>query len=334
MTMARAYKTVIHDGFEYLIVGQMGIDGARFWVEYPRGSLWLHLTEEVSHQQHGLDSQNEVLAASWDDPSLIIKKLAHASGWFEMTGRTLNHPHHQVNEVWRLSRECRDALSLSRRVVAGRWDSAASGAGGELGIAQLEVKTLEEIKQIGYSAFFLLRPDPTRERGVVHRSLVCASTEPLRALSRHLELGPGYPHQTTFEVGLESVRSEWGLALARLGYRTAQVLRIPAGSHSYEFVALSHTASLSHAASHAVVYEFASKWSSWRLAIQRELCPLSMREREALRAVASGLNGAEASEILGCVERTFRLHIDNAKKKVFAASAAEAAFKAQMLCAF
>lgn len=335
MTQTIAIKAVFHEGRQYIIAGEIDARGPRFWVEQSPGRLWLHLSEHVNHQQHGMDAQHEILAATWDDPSQIMKQLAYASGWFEMTGRTVNHPVHQVNEVWRLSRECLDMLRPNRSRSCLTCDSSPLESSDHVGISQLQAKTLERIKLVGYSSFFLLRPDPTRERGAVHRSLVCATTEPLRAQSGGLEMGPGRPHETAFEVNLETDRSEWGAALVRMGYRTAQVLRIPvSGAHCYEFVALSFTASLSDAAGHAVVYEFISRWSSWHLAVQRELCPLSMRERAALKAVASGLNGAEASEMLGCVERTFRLHVDNAKKKVFASSAAEAAYKAHLLCAF
>jgi DNA-binding CsgD family transcriptional regulator len=46
--------------------------------------------------------------------------------------------------------------------------------------------------------------------------------------------------------------------------------------------------------------------------------PLSVREREALRLIASGLSRAQAAEKLGISENTFRVYIDSARHKLCA----------------
>lgn len=341
MTPGAVIKPVVFDGAEYFVAGRVGVEGLRFWVERPRGQVWLHINETIDQDRHGLDPAREILASTWDDPSAILKRLARESGWFEFTGREVTFPQHQVNEVWRLSRECLDVLrphsvgSVMKKILL--QDAGPSGElpSSEPSIAQLVSRTTGRLKQLGFSALVLLRPEPSRERGVVLRKLAAASAEPLLRSASWLEVGPGSHDLAVFQVDLEAVRSGWSSALSSAGFKTAQVLRVPvSGVHCYEFLALSMSGFVTDASSHAVVYEIMSGWPAWRQAVQREFCPLSAREIEALKAVASGLNGAEASEMLGCVERTFRLHIENAKRKVFAASAAEAAFKAQLLCAF
>lgn len=334
-------KPVVIEGLEYFLAGRVDVGGVRFWVEYPRGHLWLHVNEALDQASQSLDPTREIVAATSNDPSTILKRLARESGWFEFTGRQVNFPRHQVNEVWRLTRECLDVLRphglghAMKRIFRQEDRAATDQLPEEPSIAQLVSRTVDRIKQSGYSALVLMRPDPTRERGVVHRTLAVASAEPLRQHAGWLEAGPGNYGSAAFQVQLEAERSNWAFALSSAGFRTAQVMRVPvSGDHCYEFLALSMSGSMTAASGHAVVYELMSGWPEWRQAAQREFCPLSIREREALKAVASGLNGAEAAEMLGCVERTFRLHIENAKKKLFAASAAEAAYKAQLLCAF
>jgi len=340
MTQGDVIKPVVFDGDEYFLVARVHESGHLFWIERPRGQLWLHLNEVIDKACIGLDHDREIVAATWDDPSAILRHLARASGWFEFTGREIHYPRHEINEVWRLSCECLDALypldvgAVLKKVFRQADKPAAASVSKPVGLLQMASQALSRLKLLGFSALVILRPDPESECCVVRSILALASAEPLRRHARWLEAGFGFCDRLVFHVDLEAGESELSAALFGSGFRTAQVLRIPvSGERNCEFVLLS-TGSVRDSSGHAAVHEIMSDWPVWRRALKREFCSLSAREVDALKAVAAGLNGVQAAEMLGCVERTFRLHIDNAKKKLSAATAAEAVFKAQLLCAF
>jgi DNA-binding CsgD family transcriptional regulator len=340
MTRGAATKSVIFEDEEYVLAGRVDVSGMSFWIERPRGHLWLHVSEVVDFARYGVDPHREIVASTWDDPSEILKDLAQKSGWFEFTARLVSGPGHQTNEVWRLTPECLNLLRPSQvgnvlDSIFRQDDEPVKKAHTELTMAQMVSRTMERIKPLGFAALAVIRPDPVRDPGVVVRSLAAVSADPLRKHASVLEMGPGENERDAFQINLALHRSEWSGALSGSGYRTAQILRIaPSDARHFEFLALSLSGAMSDAAGHAFVYDVMSTWPDWRRVVQREICPLTAREREALKAAAAGLTGAEASGMLGCVERTFRLHIENAKKKLSASTVAEAAFKAHLLCAF
>lgn len=217
-------------------------------------------------------------------------------------------------------------------VSVGATDSASVEVG--FSAADLIRRALDAVRPMGVAAVVMTRPIPGMDRGEVHRGVVAASSPALLENRAMIEAGPSRSG-FAFEVLLEGDFSGWSSHLRSKGYGRAHVVRIPvAGSHYAEFVFLAVGALGSDAVSARLCQYVLESWPHWRSAIRKEFCILSGRECEALQAVSAGLTGAEAAGVLGCTERTFRAHIDSAKRKLQALSAPEAAHRAQLLCAF
>lgn len=326
-------RVVVFEGDEYVVAGCLALGGFRFWVERPRGFVYLYINEPIQKGSPGLDPFCEILALTWEAQPL--KRLALSSGWFEPTSRTLTHPVNQVNEVWRLSLACLHMLAQpdgNVERVKSRVTHTRTQSGREIDMRLGEMMT--RLKPSGFASMFVVRPDPAQGSGLVTRSMAAASSDQLWSRHEVLEAGFGQPGAVVFSVDLTLEAGPWSAVLADAGYRAAHVVRIPVvGEEFCEFVALSLTR-LGDASMQALALDVLSRWSQWRQAIQSSFCLLTQKERQALKAVSRGLNGSEAAEWLGISERTYRMHIDNAKKKLVAASAAEAAHNAQLLCAF
>ena len=192
--------------------------------------------------------------------------------------------------------------------------------------------TAQRVKPFGYTACVVVRPDPLRPGGAIGKRLEIASAQSL------------YAHAATFESGLCDsgvlaasvlLGNPTGGDLLSLGFRRALVIRVPVvGQHHVEFVLLAVSEFQRPEADNAAAVEIFRSWPIWRSSISKHVCPLSAREREALLAVSVGYTGSEASEEIGVSQRTFRLHVDTAKKKLHAANGADAAHRALLLCAF
>jgi len=203
-----------------------------------------------------------------------------------------------------------------------------------LPIAAIYRQMLDQCRLLGGAALMVVRPVPGAGRGEIRRALACTTAPVLNGHRAVIESGPGQV-SLAIDIALASDSTQWSQTLFREGYKRAFVVRVPLdGCHCMEFSLLSLAATDTGAGLPGFCHAVLSSWSHCRLAVREEHCPLSAREREALQAVASGMNGVEAAADLGCMERTFRMHVDNAKKKLGASSAAEAAHRAQLLCAF
>ena len=70
----------------------------------------------------------------------------------------------------------------------------------------------------------------------------------------------------------------------------------------------------------------------WVINEAEKAVQMGTRYAVATSVVAEGLKGAEAQERFGCTERTFRLHVENAKRKMRAANGSQAVYRAQLMC--
>lgn len=338
MSPSRVVRPVRLDGEEFFVAGRLEARGMAFWVEKPKGKLWIHINEFVGTTwAHLLDVEREIVALTWDDSSTILREVAKKCGWFEFTGRTVNHPVNQVNEIWRLTPECLSELKPASvtRTIRDLFQEVRSAPEPPTPIHQLVGSLLQQIKPMGFSALAMLRPDPVRYTDRIAMTLSAASADVLVAQGAVLEDGPGYRGEITKSLSLETEHSAWAIALRGIGYRSALVVRIPAGNLLYyEFVLLSTSVHVQDASVGMATVAVMRDWPKWRQLIQNDVCTLTQRERETLLTAATGHNGASAAEVMGISERTYRLYTDNAKKKLNASSTAEAIYRAQLLCVF
>ena len=61
MMTGRVVRQVKLGGEDYYVAGRLGTTGMAFWVERPKGKLWLHINEFVgSTWSHLLDAEREI----------------------------------------------------------------------------------------------------------------------------------------------------------------------------------------------------------------------------------------------------------------------------------
>ena len=336
----RAARPFVLDEREFTLVARQDHAGLHVWLERPGGQVWMPVSEPLP-EGHGLavDLFHEIVALTFDDPETIVEEVGQRSGWFEPTGRTVAYPRNQQNEVWRLTPAC---LALIRPPnVTARihrlLDHAAPGrmppAGCLDGVAR---SLLGRVRCHGYSALAMARPDVLSAcEGPVQRVLAVATSAPLFHHAHEVLRSAMPGGELVTSVDALSAPPPWQGFLQDLGYRHALVVRVPvAATASYDFLLCSTSACVTDSRRDGAALEVLRAWPTWRETVQREICPLSAREREALQALASGLTGAEASLRLDCSERTFRMHSDNARRKLRAANGTQAVHRAHLLCAW
>lgn len=196
-------------------------------------------------------------------------------------------------------------------------------------------ETLQRIRPYGFVAAALIRPDPLRSDGTIGRKLEIASVQTVVGQAEALEAGLAGHVELITPVQLEPTDQPWSSAFQAVGFRSLLIVRIPVvSSHCFEFVLFSSSGYSNDESINGAAAEIMRAWPMWRATLSQYVCPLTAREREALLAVAGGFTGAEASEGIGVTTRTFRLHVINARKKLFAANGPDATHRAHLLCAF
>lgn len=187
------------------------------------------------------------------------------------------------------------------------------------------------LRDRGFPILAVVRPDPLGDGP--GRALHAITSH---AFERHHDLLlslPGKPTQSIYSLNLTNPMCAWSMTFFGLGYQTALIVRVPIlGEETFDFVMFTPGLYVRDDHAHACAFEVFRNWGVWREAIREECCPLTAREREALKAVAQGLKGAEACELIGYTERTFRLHVDNAKRKMKAGNVSQAVHRAHLLC--
>lgn len=187
------------------------------------------------------------------------------------------------------------------------------------------------VRERGFSGVAFVRPDPFGEAGA---RLVQALSSP--ALQAHAELiARATPprDQAVALLPIDALGEEGARRFGGLGYQQALVVRVPVlGEACCGFWLFSTSAHVREEHLGATTLDLLRDWPAWREALRATVCPLTPREREALQAVAEGLKGAEAQERFGYTERTFRLHVENAKRKMRAANGSQAVYRAHLMC--
>lgn len=198
------------------------------------------------------------------------------------------------------------------------------------GVEALMDSLVSRVRPRGFAGLAFVRPDPF---GAAGERLVQALSS--TALEAHAEwmVQATLPREGTVELlPLQSLGETAVRRLGGLGYQQLLLLRLPLlGDTCCEFWLLSTSAHVREEQLGAATLEVLRDWPAWRAALRAAVCPLTPREREVLRAVAEGIKGAEAQERFGCTERTFRLHVENAKRKLRAANSAQAVYRAQLM---
>lgn len=182
----------------------------------------------------------------------------------------------------------------------------------------------------GFAGLAFLRPDPFGAPG--ERLVQALSSAALEAHAEWMVRAALPRGDAVALMPVEALGEEARRRLGGLGYQQLLLVRLPLlGEAGGEFWLLSTSAHLREEQLGAAALEVLRDWPAWREALRAAVCPLTPREREVLRAVAEGLKGSEAQERFGCTERTFRLHVENAKRKLRAANGAQAVYRAQLM---
>ncbi len=187
------------------------------------------------------------------------------------------------------------------------------------------------LRERGFAGLAFVRPDPFGEAGA--RLVQALSSPPLQALAETIARAGPPRGQAVALMPASALGEPAARRLAGLGYQQVLVVRVPVlGELCCEFWLFSSSPHVREEHLGAATLELLRDWPAWREALRTAVCPLTPREREVLQAVAEGLKGAEAQERFGCTERTFRLHVENAKRKMRAANGSQAVYRAQLMC--
>jgi len=187
------------------------------------------------------------------------------------------------------------------------------------------------VRERGFSGVAFVRPDPFGAAGA--RLVQALSSPPLQAHADWIERATPPRDQAVALLSIDALGEEATRRFGGLGYQQVLLVRIPVlGEACCEFWLFSTSAHVRDEHLGAATLQLLRDWPAWREALRAAVCPLTPREREALQAVAEGLKGAEAQERFGYTERTFRLHVENAKRKMRAANGSQAVYRAHLMC--
>ena len=187
------------------------------------------------------------------------------------------------------------------------------------------------LRERGFSGLAFVRPDPFGEAGA--RLVQALSSPPLQANAEWIARTNPPRDRAVELMPIDALGEEGARRLGGLGYQQVLVVCIPVlGEACCEFWLFSTSAHVREEHLGATTLALMRDWPAWREALRAAVCPLTPREREVLQAVAEGLKGADAQERFGYTERTFRLHVENAKRKMRAANGSQAVYRAHLMC--
>ena len=187
------------------------------------------------------------------------------------------------------------------------------------------------MRERGFAGVAFVRPDPFGEAGA--RLVQALSSPPLQAHAEWMARARPPREKAVELMPIDALGEEGVRRFGGLGYQQVLVVRVPVlGEACCEFWLFSTSAHVREEHLGAATLDLLRDWPAWREALRAAVCPLTPREREALQAVAEGLKGAEAQERFGYTERTFRLHVENAKRKMRAANGSQAVYRAHLMC--
>lgn len=210
-------------------------------------------------------------------------------------------------------------------------DGAADRAPLTQGLDERMEALVSRLRGRGFAGLVFVRPDPFGADG--DRLVQGLSSAALETHAEWIARTPPPREASAAPLPLAALGEEAVRRLGGLGYQQVLLLRLPVlGEACCEFWLLSTSAHLREEQLGAAALEVLRDWPAWREALRAAVCPLTPREREVLRAVAEGLKGSEAQERFGCTERTFRLHVENAKRKMRAANGSQAVYRAHLMC--
>ncbi len=198
------------------------------------------------------------------------------------------------------------------------------------GLEALMASLVARVRARGFAGLAFVRPDPFGAAG--DRLVQAVSSAALEAHADWIAQADPPGEGSVSLLPLPALGEAAVRRLGGLGYQQLLLVRLPLlGETGCGFWLLSTSAHVREEQLAAAALEVLRDWPAWREALRQAVCPLTPREREVLRAVAEGLKGAEAQERFGCTERTFRLHVENAKRKLRAANGAQAVYRAQLM---
>jgi LuxR family quorum-sensing system transcriptional regulator SolR len=345
--MSRNLCAVFHDGEEYYVAGRSAPSGLAFWIERPAGKIWLHINQPIGADR-GVSPADEVAALTADDPSGVLADVAMKSGWFERTGRSVQHPANETNEVWRITDKCRQALMIPR-IEAGLIAAASPALPDFSAVDESEVTAMlaswvRSMATAHVTAAIVLAPDPYSDDP--GRKLMVASFPPtLKAHEEYFTRGPGAsiapppvvgkrpPLATWFFLDDQSFgEGSWQRKFMNLGFKTGVRISFPAtAGRSFECLLLGPSRLFDTAEAAITAWHTLNVWPELLASIARVRSPLSPRESQCLMLSASGYTGVQTAEVLGCTERTVRHHLTNGFAKLGTQNKASAIQKAQLM---
>lgn len=109
-------------------------------------------------------------------------------------------------------------------------------------------------------------------------------------------------------------------------------VRMPVvGRRGFEILLFSRRGIFHHESAALALWLVMGSWPRLKTALALERCRLTLRERECLSYIFRGLTAAETGAWLHCTERTVRLHLSNASRKLGAKNTAASIRNALMI---
>jgi DNA-binding CsgD family transcriptional regulator len=109
-------------------------------------------------------------------------------------------------------------------------------------------------------------------------------------------------------------------------------VRMPVvGRRGFEILLFSRRGIFHHESAALALWLVMGAWPRLKTALAVERCRLTLRERECLSYIFRGLTAAETGAWLHCTERTVRLHLSNASRKLGAKNTAASIRNALMI---
>ncbi len=312
--------TVGSDTCAYEVFGRSSAGGSLlFWVERHEapGQVWMHISHHAVPT--GVDPKTEFVAATEGGMNRVLAEIALQTGWFARSGRSVEHPVGQRNEVWRITPECPLPVAEVSTVDLGGMQ-----------MAELLTEWTQRMHDLGLTAVVVTVPDPfdgSRPR----RKVAGAQPSNLRSIFGRWQLD-SIAIKSGIATGAVADLPRVADKLGESGFASWVALRLPWQSGvGLEILMLSADPSVEQdRAATAGMRTLEMVIHLWRAAGDA-VVPITARERDVLRQAIEGRSAEETARLLKLSHHTVGYHIANVVKKFGAEGKLHAAVRAMMV---
>lgn len=308
-----------------------------FWIEKPDGGRWLDISQPASTVR-GVDTRREIVALSCNDDMLV--RTALGTGWFTRTGRNVQYPVNESNEVWALSPACREMFAQVGLLLdetcstPGAFAHNTVGAAPEVSLFEVLSGWIEKLRDVQVSSVVVTVPNPfSRTAGA--RFLVASFPDSLRKSASLFETDEWAPQERPLTEWhyLDALQTpRWSSLMLERGYKSVIILRAPVASGQYiECLMFGDGSQLDSNQAAVSICTALSVLPQLKQATSSAVCNLTPRERMCLLSAFQGKTANETAKALDCATRTVRLHLSNAMCKLGTGNTISAIQRAQML---